>query len=242
MSDAPLARVLTAGLHGSASTWVFNVARELMGAAYGVDSVHPCHAAKPADLDAAILPPGRHIVAKTHGWPGLAAFAQAWPGRLVLSVRDPRDAVVSLMERFGETFERSAQGVTHDCKAAMECAQAGFAVLRYEDRFFDNAVTVDRLAAYLGLTVPDAELARIFAAYRTESVREFAAGVKALPPERQQGEGDFRFDRLTQITHNHIGNAQAGKWRERLDTGQRAALTQHFRPFLAAFRYPALPV
>jgi hypothetical protein len=230
-------RVLTMGLHGSASTWVFNIARELLGASFGDDAVHPCHATKAQDVPAGPDHGERHVVAKTHGWPTLAAFARDTEAHLIVSVRDPRDAVVSYMQRFGEPFDRSLRGIGQDCNAALACARAGFPVLRYEDRFFDKPATVGGIARYLGVAVTEATAARLFAAYSTDAVRKLSAGIATLPPERLLGSHGLRYDRVSQITHAHIGDGRAGKWREVLDPGQQAIASLLFRPFLATFRY-----
>jgi hypothetical protein len=241
MQPAPY-RVITLGIHGSASTWVFNVARELLVARFGADAVHPCHALRAEDLRDAAGHPARHVVAKTHGWPAVAGFAKEWDARLLVSVRDPRDAVLSVMQRFGESFDRSVRGVAQDCRAALACAAAGFPVLRYEDRFFEKPAAVPAIAGYLGLTVTQGEAARIFADYSTDAVRRFAAGVAALPPARVDGQGGFRFDRLTQITNTHIGDGRVGKWRDQLDPQQQVAAAEFLGPFLAPFGYaPAGP-
>ena len=63
--------VLTLGLHASASTWAYNVARELMTAAFGADSVAACYANRPDELLAEPRAPGRLVVCKTHGFPRL---------------------------------------------------------------------------------------------------------------------------------------------------------------------------
>jgi hypothetical protein len=236
MQAAPY-RVLTLGLHGSASTWVFNVARELLVEQFGAAAVHPCHALRAADLECLAAAPGQHIVAKTHGWPLLPVFARQWSARLVISVRDPRDAVLSVMQRFGEPFERSLQGIVQDCRSVLACAGAGYPVLRYEDRFFERPAAVRLIATYLRLPLSEATAARIFAAYATDAVREFASGLGALPAERLDGQGSFRFDRLTQITNTHIGDGRVGKWQEALDPRQQALVTTVFRPFLRKFGY-----
>jgi hypothetical protein len=235
----PPSRVLTMGLHGSASTWVFNVARELLATRFGDAAVHPCHASGRHDLHDELARGDRHIVAKTHGWPGLAGFAQEIGAHLIVSVRDPRDAVLSQMQRFGDSFDRSVRAIGRDCLAAVECANAGFPVLRYEDRYFEAPATVGVIADYLGLAVEQADSGQIFERYTTDAVRTFAASVAALPPERIAGSGGFRYDLLTQITNSHIGDGRQGKWRDQLDAAQRTISAMVFRPFLARFGYTA---
>lgn len=237
MSEGRPVHVIATGVHGSASTWVFNVAREVMTEAYGPDAVHPCHLASMPKPGSAWLPEGRHAVIKTHGWPGLPAFAGQLQAAGVVSVRDPRDAILSLMQRFGETFQRAMQGVTQDWRSALECRRLGFPVLVYETRFFEIPRTVHWLARHIGVTVSDTAAARIFHTYSTGAVRQFAAAVADQPPETRDGSGDFWFDRVTQITNRHIGDGQTGKWRTGLAEAERLAATQYFQPVLEAFGY-----
>ncbi|HET9018436.1 MAG TPA: hypothetical protein VFN46_02560, partial [Acetobacteraceae bacterium] len=190
---------LTLGLHGSASTWAYNVAREAMVAACGAEGVAACFAGTPADLLAETRAPGRRVVCKTHGFPGLDVLAHLTQARMVATVRDPRDAVVSLMERFASPLAVAVRGVAQDCQYAAWCAAGGQLVLRYEDRFFDDPASVARVAAHLGLALADADAVRIFANWRTERVRAFAASVAALPAERVvRAGGTYLFDRVTQ--------------------------------------------
>jgi hypothetical protein len=232
--------VVTIGLHGSASTWVYNVAREVLAAAFGDASVTTCFVNTSADLPDETTLRGRHLVCKTHGWPELPAFSRATNAAILLSVRDPRDAVVSLMRRFASPYEVCVRGVALDCQYAAWCAASGHPMLRYEDRFFDNFSTVTTLARHLAAPVSDAAAARIFATYATDAVRAFADAVPSLPPERLAGDGKtLVFDNVTQIHRTHIGDGRVGKWRDHLTAPRQAALTRHFAPFLDRFGYKA---
>ena len=235
---APPILTLTLGLRGSASTWAYNVARELLEAACGTEQVLACFANTQADLLGETRALGRRVVCKTHGFAGLDVLAHLAQARLVTSVRDPRDAVLSLVERFASPLDVAVRGVSETCQAAAWCAASGHLVLRYEDRFFDDPAAVGRLARHLGLAPDPAAEARIFAAWRTEQVRAFAATVAALPAERVVSDGRvFLFDKLTQIHRTHIGDGRVGKWRDRLDPATAGELTRLFAPFLARFGY-----
>jgi hypothetical protein len=232
--------VITLGLHGSASTWAFNVVRELMLAAHGEANVHACFAQDLAALMAEAAALGRHVVCKTHGWPGFPLFAQMSRAPVIVTLRDPRDAVLSMVQRFGSPYAQMAHAIAADCQHVAWCAQAGHPVLRYEDAFFDQPATVRRLAAHLGLAVGGADPARIFAAYRTEAVRDFADGIAGLPQARRGGDGAaLLFDQVTQVHHKHIGDARCGKWRDLLPQAAQRELSQFFAPFLERFGYPA---
>ena len=232
--------ILTVGLHASASTWVFNVVRELMVAAAGPERVAPGFATTAEDIAGAEVAPDMFRVVKTHGWPDLPAFARQRGAAVFVSVRDPRDAVLSLMQRFGDSLPVSASGIGQDCRCAHACADAPYPVLRYEDRFFADRASIPGIAAQLGLALPPERMDRIFRAWSTDAVQAMSEGVTALPPERRRALGpNGAIDAETLVTWRHIGDARTGKWREAFDSDVAGALTRHFFPFLLRFGYPA---
>jgi len=90
---------------------------------------------------------GRYTVWKMHfGEPAWDVFAQLADPTILLTVRDPRDAILSLVNRFNSRLEAAAQAVARCCNRALVCAHAGHPVLRYEDRFFADAGMVGAIA------------------------------------------------------------------------------------------------
>ena len=234
----PVPRVVaTIGLHGSASTWVFNVVRELVGAAVGEDRVLSCFADEMGQLPDPSVRAGRRIVVKSHhGSAGLDDWLRAMRARTVLSVRDPRDAAVSTARRFEASVPAAARAVLADAERLMRLAGPAALILRYEDRFFDDPAAVDAVAAHLGITVDADTRQGIFERYRTEAVRAFAAALGFLPAARLTTVGRFPMDRLTQILGPHIGDTSSDKWRALPGAVQRS-LTGMFGPFLDRFGY-----
>src|SRR5215469_2694792 len=126
-ADAPLL-VATVGLHASASTWVFNVARELLIAAYGEDAVMTLYADEIALLPTRTARAGRHLVVKSHrGSPPLDRWFVERGARVLVSVRDPRDAAVSMAQRFkrrlGDPVAREAIFARYTTEAVRELAR-----------------------------------------------------------------------------------------------------------------------
>jgi hypothetical protein len=231
---------LTLGVYGSASTWVFNVAREMLNAAYGSAQVAAYYADSMANLLTAPGVIGRYVVVKMHnGDASLAGFIHLAQPLLLLSLRDPRDAVVSMMARFAMPFAQAASGVGHSARVVLACAEMGFPVLRYEDRFFDRPETLDTLAGALDVTLSPEVKAEIFARYQTAAVRALAATVETLPAARLEGDPAVDvYDRVTQIHRNHIGDGASGKWRTRLTPEEQRQLCADLAPVLAGFNYP----
>jgi hypothetical protein len=236
--DAPLPRIVaTVGLHGSASTWVFNVIRELMIAALGDERVITLYA---DDLDQApdeALLADRYIVIKSHHRStDLDHWLARKRARIVLSVRDPRDACLSMSQRFNVPLNLTVRWIANDCNRLMRLAPQGSMLFRYEQRFFEDQTSARRLAETLGLRVAPAEIDAFFAKYRTDAIRSFARVLADLPPERLTTVGSFMMDRATQILSGHIGDTRSGKWRG-LPTPLRDELTRVFGPFLDRFGY-----
>jgi hypothetical protein len=229
--------IATIGLHASASTWVFNVVRELMIAALGEDHVAAPCADRMAQLADQTQFAGKHVVLKSHyGSPELDAWLTAFDAMVILSIRDPRDASISMAQRFQGTLDRAVQWLTRDCERLMRLADQNHMLLRYEDRFFDDVATVEQLADAIGAPLPRSVIETIFERYRADTVRAFAARFDTLPPERLQRIGRFRMDRVTQIHEPHIGNGVSGKWRA-LPAGIQNELNLLFAQFLDRFGY-----
>jgi hypothetical protein len=230
--------VATIGLHGSASTWVFNVARELMIDAAGEYRVVSCYADEPAHLPAETARIAKCLVIKSHpGSVALDAWLKAKRARTFLSVRDPRDACISMSQRFRVPLNRTVTWLAQDCAQMLRLADEGYALLRYEEGFFDDPASVGVIASGLGLAVAPALADTIFQRYQTDAVRAYAKRLGKLSPERITMVGGFMMDRVTQILGPHIGDGIIGKWWD-LSPKTQVELTHEFGPFLDRFNYP----
>ena len=227
--------VATVGLHGSASTWVFNVTRELLVQARGADHVLTAY----ADDVAAVPDPGRRclIVKSHHGSAGLDEWLVKMGARMLLSIRDPRDAAVSMAQRFNTPLTHTVRWLVSDCTRMQALIAAGHPLFRYEDRFFEDEAAAQRLAALLEVDLPADAIALIASNYRPDAVRRFTQAMADLPPGRVVRSGAIAFDTLTQLHQTHIGDARTGKWRM-LPPATQAQMTRTFKPFLKAFGYP----
>ena len=216
---------MTAGLHGSASTWVFNVARELASVAFGTDGVHADYLEDADQIPVGVLSSGRSLLVKSHyGSDSLDRWMTECGARIIVSVRDPRDATLSMMRRFGATADVAAGWLARDCGRILRLLDAGHPVFRYEDRFFDNAMSVPIVAERLGLAADPSAMPAIFARYRTDALRTTTVSAAGADP-------------ITQIWPNHIGDTLSGKWRSMPPPG-RDALNRVLGPFIGGLGYP----
>ena len=234
---SPPELIATVGLHGSASTWVFNIVRELIAVVAGPERTLSFFADQLGQMPAEALRAGKYVVLKSHhGSHELDAWLKERDGLVILSLRDPRDACLSMSQRFSAPLRDSVLWIAQDCARVARLAGQGYPLLRYEDRFFEDRGSLDRLADLLGVTCSPEVKETIFARYRTEAVRCFARKLDELPPERLTVVAGFRMDQVTQVLAPHIGDGRTGKWRD-LPEQARAELTRYFRPFLERFGY-----
>lgn len=142
--------VCTIGMHGSASTWVFNMVREILTLALGADAVLPFFADKLVHLPGEAAREGKSLIVKSHeGSDELEQWLDAGGALRLLSVRDPRDATLSLMQRFGMALQPAANAIARDGARLQRLAARGLPVWRYEDGFFHQEAALDELATRL---------------------------------------------------------------------------------------------
>ena len=102
---------------------------------------------------------GKHVVVKSHyGSAELDAWLAAFDAMMFLSIRDPRDACVSMSQRFRRPLSKAVEWLSKDCDRLSRLADQGHMLLRYEDRFFDDVATVESLADGIGARLPLAPL------------------------------------------------------------------------------------
>ena len=181
----------------------------------------------------------RKLVIKFHqGSAELDSWLAATRAQMVLSIRDRRDACVSMSQRFNAPIVATVPWLTADCNRVMRLAIQDRPLLRYEDRFFEDQAVPEKLAVNLGLRVAPSSFADISARYRTAAVRSFAQRLADLPPERLMTfASSHLIDRVTQIHAPHIGDTLSGKWRG-LPSAVQEELTRAFSAFLDRFGDP----
>jgi hypothetical protein len=219
--------VATVGLHASASTWVFNVVRELMIAAFGAQEVFSLYTEEPGELPERLSRTNQRIVLKSHhGSAGLDTWLASVPAAMFLSVRDPRDASISMSHRFNAPLKVAAGWLINDCRRMVALGKR-YPLLKYEERFFEHRATVDRIAKALNLELHSDVTGSIFDRYATGAVRRIA---------QKLADDASAMDEATQIHRGHIGDTRSGKWRE-LPGDIPRELTRLFAPFLEPLGY-----
>lgn len=225
------------GLPRSGSTWVYNVARELLAWRYPEGPIACGFSDDFAGLSSKRLPV-RCLVLKAHNPQGdFRALLSSARVHLIISIRDPRDAVASMMQSFSLPFHEAASAVYMSAKAIANAASYGHhLLLRYEDGFPDDLVTVQRMNAAFGCGA-DASVVR--------RIHEALSKARVADKLRELGrQGTFRtapalsaWDPETHWHPGHLGDGRVGKYPDVLTTAQIRRLEQHFAFFMSQFFY-----
>lgn len=216
--------VLCLGMPGSASTWVFNVVRDLVTAAAG--PVQGFEATSLAAVEAALWgSPGSVVIRAHNASPALLALVRAAGGQVVLTTRDPRDCVASLVTRLGGGAADWAMDVARSlASVGMALCWPGQRVLAFEAAVTGDPATGPALAAQLRLGLDPAESRRIAAGWSLGKVRErvAAAALRGSPV------AGFGSDPETGFNARHLGDGRIGKWADALAPAEAAAVDRAF--------------
>jgi hypothetical protein len=246
--------VICAGLPGSASTWALNVVLQLIGHWTGAEAPAPIYidetptgksgpqnvvlgSSLQVQTTAEVLDGSDTLVIKSHSpGPVLLRLARATGSPVIVTVRDPRDAICSMMMRFGARFATCLPPVT---QSARILARLDYTVmlLRYEDEFFDRIATVEQIAALIGMPVDMNVCERIATQLSPENVTRQLKGLEAsgvFDPARPPG---GQFDPRTHWHPKHVGDRRSGKWRERISAAENADIMRLAWPFIDRFGY-----
>lgn len=231
--------VLCLGMPGSASTWIFNICVHLMGLPQrNVKVVYTDD--RLADSLEQIEAADEHVdvlVVKSHkADTAIFDFVSSTRSNCLLSIRDPRDCVVSLMERFDFSFEKALASLVKSCHALMRFEPLGASLFRYEQGFFQSSDTILTLHRYLN-PEPVIDVQVLKQLYSRESVQKFIDNFALLPPDRIRVEGDDAYDLLKHWHRNHFGDGLVGKWRTRLTREQKEQAGLALAEALVRFGY-----
>ncbi len=228
------------GMFASGSTWLYNVA---LAVATDLDGGRPPQGRfvfDMADTVGLVGTQGRHIVKAHQARRGVAAIARHSDAILV-TLRDPRDAVVSLMLYQGFSFYRALLNVCYAAEACLLLAAHPRAVtLHYELGFIDDPATVTGIARQMGGSLSEPRRDAIFLSTRRPAVEAFIAQLDAQPTTITDRFGDV-FDLASHWHRHHAGRTgEIGRWRRMLYPAQLDGIETALRGWMQTFGYQPL--
>ena len=246
--------VLCAGTRSSASTWLYNVIAEILrhrgeaeansytradesrSPVYG--NVRQFYADSPRGFSKYNPRADTLVVQTQQPSDALSALAAGSQFQVVMTIREPRDAVASLMKRFGFSFSGAFNAVAEgDARMVELFGRSAPLVLRFEDRFYEREVTIAAVAEYLGIDLPAMLVREIFNALTRESV------VKKIESMRRSGILDdlmnpTRHDPQTRWRLGHVGEIAIGQHAEFRSREQQLVVLTATAEYCAEFGYP----
>jgi len=228
---AKLHAALCAGAKSSASTWLFNVVAEVLRERDSADEASYFH-----NYDTPRRA-GENVTQRPSQ--SLCSFAIRTEIPVVMTIREPRDAIVSLMKRFAYSFESAFKAVAAGNEQMLRLHQSGAPfVLRYEDRFYDREETVGAVARFLGVDLSPAIQRHIFNSLTREEVS------KKIETLRTKGVfGSFirpvRYAPETRWQLGHIGDITIGQFAEVLTRAQQQRVGAASAGYCSEFGYPS---
>jgi hypothetical protein len=233
-----------AGMYASGSTWAYNVMRGIAAILHNGKPISSRFAnvlAEAGDLDHDACV---HVL-KTHDVPPDAATELSRvAARIVVTVRDPRDAVTSLMlyQRF--SFQLALEWVARSGKFVGKLASdARSLLLRYEAGFTGMPSTLDAIVAHFGGTLPVEERDRLFAQHSRGAIENFISLLETLPRAVRDARSGDVVDLETQWHRHHAGRSgEVGRWRRMLTPWQVAAVEREMQEWMAHFGYAPAPM
>jgi len=226
------------GMYASGSTWLYNAARETARALHPAREITGTYAERIEELRG-LRPEDLNIV-KTHDLgPAEARFMAANATSILITVRDPRDAVTSLMQHMRHPFGKALERVERSGAFCAALARDGRAeILSYDAGFTDEPATFDRLAAVLGGALDSAQRAGLFAASRREEIEALIARIEELPGMARDVKSGDVVDLETQWHRHHAGRTgEIGRWRRLLPPEAARAIERRMAGFMAQFGY-----
>ncbi|HTT97654.1 MAG TPA: hypothetical protein VMF58_06355 [Rhizomicrobium sp.] len=228
--------ILCVGLKSSGSTWLYNVVIQLLKEKYrtGVISFY-------AD-DFAMFPPdteGAHVmVIKAHEpSQGLVYLARLTRGQMFLTLREPRDAIASLMQRFGHAFEGALDETGRQSQRIAELDRTeAMTTYRYEDGFFDRFKTIGEIADVLNVKISKAARERVYRSLTRDSVRQTIGKFKKAGKFGKKPNANS-FDTETQWHPGHVGDGKIGKFEGVLSAAQQKKVLTATKDYAKRFGY-----
>lgn len=232
-NDAPKI-VLCAGLPRSGSTWVYNATLMLLRSRTRTTGLF---SDKLSDEIASHADDDACVVVKCHAPDtSLVLLAKMLSAPIILSVRDPRDCVVSLEAVFDISQEQALFELSKSAARLVDLAGSShLLVIKYEDEG-EKAKTIEHIAAHLGVPATPEQIAMIADELDFEAMKKKIAGWEAdgvldasRPAEVWTDESHWHA--------GHCGDGLVGKYSGRLSPNEIAAVENKLRPFFEMFGY-----
>jgi hypothetical protein len=221
------------GLYSSGSTWVYNVALHLLKLRGNVFTIYADQLNVYFEFNTAPA-----ILVKSHCPDfSLRFLAKASNSPVLLSIRDPRDAVTSYMQRFSAPFDVAFGHVVGSAEA-LRCLTDKVETVNftYEQGFTNNPGAIATIAAALDMQLDADLLEQLARRFHHDSVRQHIDGLISdgtLPNASPVDE----FEPETHWHPGHVGDLRINKFQDYLTPTQVEQVTAATAGYCEKFGY-----
>ncbi|HEY1613329.1 MAG TPA: hypothetical protein VGF97_06505 [Rhizomicrobium sp.] len=249
--------ILCAGAKSSASTWLFNVVAEIMRAREAAEMssyirpetpeshrgeiVRQFYADSPEVFPVFDSVSDLLVIQTQRPSSALCTYAIDMNAPIVMTIREPRDSIASLMKRFGYNFASAFRAVTEGDARVLQLFRRGRPlVLRFEDRFYEREATIAAVAGFLHVDLPAQLVHQIHSALTRDEVRR---KIETLQESGAFGGAADResHDPQTRWRPGHVGDITIGQHAEFLSHDEQLQVLQATAGYCAQFGYPTEP-
>jgi hypothetical protein len=225
--------VLCNGMPRSGSTWSFHVCEKLLRAADPRARVCTRFTHAPGDCIDTLVRHCDHLIVKSHSLDCQSmAMCCAGAAKVIYTHRDPYDAVASLMQMFGYTFEQAAAAIGRSLRLYQFHRSHGRAmIVPYRELREKPRATIRAISRYLETAVSTEKIGRV------DAETSFAA-MKAVADQIGESDSEFLvrrpgtvYDKRTHLHRNHLRNGGTGYGRDLLSARQQRVVRKMVREF-----------
>ena len=226
-------------MQASASTWVYNLTLDLARLSMPHQPIKGIFIPYRGNLrqfdDTSAVP-----IVKSHGVDastesGLSQHARA----IIISIRDPRDCVASLIKYHNISFREALQDVQHAAATCAHLAKDKRSVfLRYESQFTEKPETLDQIAAVFGQRLSEDQRNQTFRNSRREAIEDLISNLEQHPTARRVGNDIYDAERQWHKFHANRTGA-IGKWRDIFTPRDAARIELRLAAWMHDFGYLA---
>ena len=228
--------IMMGGMYSAGTTWAFNVLRNIC-----VLQDKPVFSAYTQSMKPKLLEHFQshdvllfkgHILGKS-----FQNFIHKTPATLIVPVRDPRDAICSLMNRFNYSFSHALHAVSTSAENILNVqTKLPHLILRYEAGFTKDLEGVYQIARYVGFNLTSDEACAISESMKPERVKEL---IRSLQEKRTINANRPRVsvDPKTNWHPNHVGDLKIGNHKNQFTAEQLDIVNSRLADFIVHFGY-----
>ena len=231
--------LLNVGPKSSASTWVSVIISEIIARFHGGQEFVRTYADSLNDVWRYPKSAECHMLIKSHHPRNdLCLLAKTGAAKVVMTMRDPRDCIASLMQRFDNSFEDSYRTIESSFAHIDPLSDAQALLLRYEDEFMNKVGTVEALCKLLQVKFDKSFAEGLIHKFEFDNMKKYTEAISTLPAHLVEKRMEGLTDRKTGFFAKHLSDGVIGKYADVLGAERSSLINARMGYYLNKYQYP----